>query len=57
MSRIKDEMFTCPVCNYDIKKYKLKQHEHYNREARTNRTDTTEDICLIICHNAPIMIL
>ena len=27
MSIIKDEIFTCPVCNYDIKKYKLKQHE------------------------------
>ena len=27
MSRIKDEIFTCPVCNYEIKKYKFKQHE------------------------------
>ena len=27
MNRIKDEIITCPICKYDIKKYKLKQHE------------------------------
>ena len=26
-AKIKDEVVTCPVCNYDIKKYKQAQHE------------------------------
>ena len=48
MNRIKDEIFTCPICNYDIKKYKLKQHEqsqtHQNNlkqlEEKTEQTTT-----------------
>ena len=44
MNRIKDEIFTCPVCNYDIKKYKLKQHEqtqtHQNNMKQKEDTTT-----------------
>ena len=27
-NEIRNEMVTCKICNYDIKEYKLKQHEH-----------------------------
>ena len=29
--KIKDEVYTCPICKYDIKKYKRSQHESGTR--------------------------
>ena len=34
MNRIEDEMFTCPVCNYDVRKQKKSQHEESQKFTR-----------------------
>ena len=28
LDRVRDEVITCPICQYDVKKYKFKQHEN-----------------------------
>ena len=39
---MKDEIITCPICKYDIKKYKMSQHE--KSQNHQNNVKQIEDI-------------
>ena len=47
-NKIKDEVVTCPVCNYEIKKYKQAQHEksqtHQYYLQKLNDPDFEKDV-------------
>lgn len=55
LARIKDDIFTCPVCNYDIKKYKKAQHEkslahkYYSEKKLNNEEPEQPDKIQILC--------